>query len=248
MKRIDEDEQAWVAFPQHRWVFNKLEDALKLGYEAGPACVPVQHTGTYIVRPIYNLYGMSVGAKRVFLRKEDADDIQRHKFLPAGYFWCEWFDGTHYSIDYKWIEDGKGGIHSRWEPFCTTIGKCHPDQMWKFTHWETIDNFYHELPSWLDDFYDCGVINIEWKRDRSECDDSSNKIIEIHLRTGNDVVHEGPVGTEMIPHWQNDDFKQIQKYINEGWEYHKNFIDGEIYDADGQISDPRVGYLTRCKS
>ena len=76
MKRIDEDEQAWVAFPQHRWVFNKLEVALKLGYEAGPACVPVQHTGTYIVRPIYNLYGMSVGAKRVFLRKEDADDIQ----------------------------------------------------------------------------------------------------------------------------------------------------------------------------
>ena len=30
-------------------------------------------------------------------------------------------------------------------------------------------------------------------------------------------------------------------------EYHKNMIDEEIYHADGQILDPRVGYLTRCK-
>ena len=54
LKKIDEDEEAWVAFPHHRWVFNKLEVALKLGYAAGPACVPVQHDGMDIVRPIYN--------------------------------------------------------------------------------------------------------------------------------------------------------------------------------------------------
>ena len=36
MSSLDEDYQAWDAYPQHRWVFNKLEVALKLGYKAGP--------------------------------------------------------------------------------------------------------------------------------------------------------------------------------------------------------------------
>ena len=251
LKIIDEDEEAWVAFPHHRWVFNKLDVAFRLGYHAGPACVPVEKDGMYIVRPIYNLYGMSVGAKKQWLRIQDAEDIKRHRFMPAGHFWCEFFEGTHYSIDYRWVEDGKGGIHSHWEPFCTTIGKNHPDQMWKFTHWQTIKNFPHLLPSWLDGFSDCGVINIEWKRNGSPDNHGGsaldNRIIEIHLRTGNDVVHEGPVGTEMVPVWQSDGTQFIKKYEAKGWVYHNNYINGEIYHADGQISDPRVGYLTRCK-
>ena len=44
MSLLDEDFQAWDAYPQHRWVFNKLEVALKLGYRAGPACVPLPKT------------------------------------------------------------------------------------------------------------------------------------------------------------------------------------------------------------
>ena len=84
MKIIDEDEEAWVAFPHHRWVFNKLDVAFRLGYHAGPACVPVEKDGMYIVRPIYNLYGMSVGAKKQWLRIQDAEDIKRHRFMQIG--------------------------------------------------------------------------------------------------------------------------------------------------------------------
>ena len=38
---IDEDYQAWVEYPEHRWVFNKLETSMRFGYDTGPACVPI---------------------------------------------------------------------------------------------------------------------------------------------------------------------------------------------------------------
>ena len=102
---IDEDYQAWELYPQYRWVFNKLEIALKLGYRAGPACTPLPSTLNHykvIIRPIYNLYGMGIGAKVcTFIPEIDNDFIIHHGHIPPGYFWCEYFEGTHYSIDYK---------------------------------------------------------------------------------------------------------------------------------------------------
>ena len=99
--KSEEDFQCWDAYPKYRWLFNKLEVSLKLGYDCGPAGVPITKAGNYIIRPIYNLYGMSVGVRKQWLRIEDADDIQKHKFMPAGYYWCEWFEGNHYSVDYN---------------------------------------------------------------------------------------------------------------------------------------------------
>ena len=46
---VDEDYHAWVEYPEHRWVFNKLEMALRFGYDAGPACVPITKSGKYII-------------------------------------------------------------------------------------------------------------------------------------------------------------------------------------------------------
>lgn len=34
---IKDDCEAWDKFPQHRSIFNKLDLALKLGYNAGPS-------------------------------------------------------------------------------------------------------------------------------------------------------------------------------------------------------------------
>ena len=57
---IDSDQDAWEAYPQHRWVFNKLEVALRQGFHAGPACSRVTFEGKkkVVIRPIYNLFGM----------------------------------------------------------------------------------------------------------------------------------------------------------------------------------------------
>ena len=123
-KILFEDYDAWDAYPQFRWVYNKLELALKMGYKAGPACVPPRNTGMFCVRPIYNLYGMGIGAHKVYLRSsEDASAINKHEFIPPGYFWCQWFQGDHYSIDYEWVTGGKGGIHDHWQPISTLKGQ-----------------------------------------------------------------------------------------------------------------------------
>ena len=83
MLSLDEDYQAWEEYPQHRWVFNKLEVALKLGYKAGPACVPLPKTSNTlfkaIIRPIYNLYGMGISAKvKTFRPMIDNEFIINH--------------------------------------------------------------------------------------------------------------------------------------------------------------------------
>ena len=230
MKRIDEDFEAWEAYPKHRWVFNKLELSQKLGYECGPACVPIEHSGMYMVRPIYNLYGMSVSAKFVYLSREDKHDMEDHKFIPPGHFWCEQFEGDHYSIDYRYVYDGKGGIHSHWEPFNTIVGE--KDAL-KFTKWTKVANKYIDLPSWIEVFQDCGFINIEF---------IGNKIIEIHLRTGNDIVEDDPIDTVIIPVWKDTPSKLIEEYIVMDYTQHENW-DGSIYDASGYIENPRLGYL-----
>ena len=107
---VDEDYHAWVEYPDHRWVFNKLEMALRFGYDAGPACVPITKSGRYIVRPIYNLYGMGIGATIKDLDLDlHADDMMHHKHVPPGYFWCEYLEGNHYSATYS--KEDKGFYH-----------------------------------------------------------------------------------------------------------------------------------------
>ena len=218
---IDEDYEAWEQFPHHRWVFNKLEVAMKLKYRCGPACVPVRFDGNYIVRPIYNLYGMCVSAYPAYLRAANHKEMENHAYIQPGHFWCEWFDGEHYSIDYKWADEGRGGIHSHWAPMCTTIAT--KDGL-KFTQWEKIDNIYKKLPNWIYLFEDVGWLNIEFIGD---------KLVEIHLRSGNDIVHEDPIGTRMIPHWENDDLDYIDNLEEEGWTYYRNYGGDGPYDASG---------------
>ena len=116
--KSEEDYQCWDAYPQYRWLFNKLEVSLKLGYDCGPAGVPITKAGNYIIRPIYNLYGMGIGAHKKYLDPDKhGDDMIHHKHIPPGYFWCEWIDGTHHSVDFM-KQDGK------WVPFSSMIG-CH---------------------------------------------------------------------------------------------------------------------------
>ena len=194
--KLDEDFECWEEYPQHRWVFNKLDVAMKLGYQCGPACVPVQQNGNYIVRPIYNLYGMSVSAEQKYLRVEDAHQMHNHKHIPPGHFWCEWFDGDHYSIDYAWHNNVL-------EPTTTTVGT---KEGLKFTQWTKIANEHKQLPEWFD------------------------------------IVHDDPVGTKMIPHWQDSDPDFINM-LKERWTYHNNYCDDDPYDASGYIDNPRLGYL-----
>ena len=179
---IDEDYQAWDKYPKYRWVFNKLDIALRLGYQAGPACVPLPAIQSYfkaVVRPIYNLYGMGIGARVfTFTPEIDNDFIVNHGCIPPGYFWCEYFKGIHYSIDYRSTTSPAGSLF-RWEPFHAMMGKNTEKDLTRFNSWTSIEPPKMLLPDFINKIMDVDHLNIE-------CID--DKIIEIHLRTGNDIL------------------------------------------------------------
>ena len=223
---IEEDYEAWEAYPQYRWLFNKLELSSKLKYDCGPACVPIKKANNYIIRPIYNLYGMGIGAHKKFLDpKIHGEEMIHHKHIPPGYFWCEWFDGTHYSLDF--IREG-----NRWTPFSSMIGIHDTEKsLSRFVEWKVVTpSFFRiNLPEWIEDIETEKYLNIETK---------GQKILEIHLRSGNDIAWNYSVGTKIIPVWKGFDYKEYEHlpFIEN---FHK---DSFIYEADGNLSDIRLGY------
>ena len=236
---IDEDFQAWEKYPEYRWIFNKLDLALKLGYQAGPACVPfppVQSHYKAIVRPIYNLYGMGIGAKVCsFIPEIDNDFIIHHGCIPPGYFWCEYFKGNHYSIDYKATSQPKGSAW-KWNPFHTMIGENSEKNLTKFKSWTSIKSPQIQLPQFINKITGVDYLNIEFIGD---------KIIEVHLRTGNDVLHNKKIGTIAIPIWNDKKYK-IKKLEKQGYKFQNNFHPESFkYEADGHLSNIRIGYMIK---
>ena len=236
---IDDDYQAWEIYPKYRWIFNKLELALTLGYQAGPACVPLpslQNQFKAIIRPIYNLYGMGIGAKvYTFIPEIDNDFIIHHGSIPPGYFWCEYFEGTHYSIDYKNTNAPKGSAFM-WESFNTMIGEHSEQNLTKFTKWTHVECPKIELPNFLYNLTDVNFLNVEF---------IDNKIIEIHLRTGNDIFHNKILGTVAIPIWKNEVYK-VHELRKDGYEFKTNLYPESFkYDADGHLNDIRIGYMIK---
>ena len=75
------------------WALDKLILSKKLGYNCGPAGIEVPKEGDYIVRPVLNVFGLGMGAKKMHLKKDTSH-------LPIGTFWCEWFEGRHFTVDY----------------------------------------------------------------------------------------------------------------------------------------------------
>lgn len=170
---ISSDRDAWNEFPQHRNWFNKLELSLKLGYQCGPCGVAPDVSGDYVIRPIYNLEGMGVGARKARI---DAGDSRQ---VPPGHFWCEWFTGPQHSVTYRW--DGDWTAVSSWQ------GVNDPSDLSRFHCWVRSD-WNTCLPPMFDVLSDCGRINVEFV---------GTHIIEVHLR----VSPDPDWGDVLVPVW-----------------------------------------------
>lgn len=179
-----------------------------LGYRCGPCGVPIPKTGKYCVRPIYNLDGMSRGAYIKILKKGD-------KSTPPGYFWCEFFDGEHYSVDYS--NDKK---NKQWKQILTVIGKKH--NLYKFWLWKKINKQFI-LPYVQNTWFDLvDTINVEYIGD---------KIIEIHLRGNPDFY--GHNYSELTVVWKSDKKRKLDK----SWTFIKSEEDLGF--------DKRIGFYGR---
>jgi hypothetical protein len=103
----------------------------------------------------------------------------------------------------------------------------------KFIEWEVTEPEI-TLPDWLHDITTEKYLNVETR---------GGKIIEVHLRSGNDMLWDHDVGTKVIPVWKGVDYKEY-KHLP----FIKNFHPEEYkYEADGNLSDIRLGYYVNKK-
>jgi hypothetical protein len=167
--------------PNNMWVLDKLILSKKLGYVCGPTGIDVPSPGWYIVRPCVNAMGLGLGAERVWL-----DCLTTH--LPLGYFWCEWFEGRHLSVDYHY------GL-----PKLCVEGFKQEDTFTRWDRWIQTDDFVH-FPQVLDEFISTPWIN---------CEFIGGKLIEVHFRHNMDF--EGNI-EEFIPVWEGQDTTPPEGY------------------------------------
>jgi hypothetical protein len=205
------DCDVWQNYPNYRKWFNKLYVAQLLRYHSGPCGVAPERDGWYIVRPIYNLSGMSLGAEKKFIKSNDISQV------PPGYFWCEWFDGTHYSATYTFEHE----TNPYWKMKSCWIGE---KEGLTFTKWKRSESApivpreLNPLSSFL--------INVEFIGD---------KVVEVHLRDTPDPDYD-----EMIPIWEDDPVSLVDSYEKMGY----NFISS--YDnADSFLKPARLGFMVK---
>lgn len=183
--------------PNHLWALDKLIISRKLKYICGPTGIEVPKPGYYIVRPCVNAMGLGLGAEKMFI--EDSTD-----HLPLGYFWCEWFEGRHLSIDYH-----KGKVS------LVVEGYKSEDTFTKWSKWEEIDDYEAmmysvEFPELLKEFKD-----FEWVN----CEFIGNKLIEVHFRKNEDFQWENTVFIPVFDKNQkppSDEYRYVSYPENNG--------------------------------
>ena len=210
------DQEAWEKYPTLHLFHNKLWVADKLGYKCGPVGIPIPEDGKYIVRPTYNVNGMGAGAKVGMFKKGDIH------VGPLGYFWCEFFEGNQYSIDYIW-NDNIG----HWLPSACYVGTKLESNLTRFTSWKK-ENKKINAPAI------CSIIAYEGIR-KINVEFIENKAVEIHLRQSPDPGHK-----ELIPIWQDTPIMEVDNLYKEGYTY------VESYDnANGFITVARLGFMVK---
>ena len=190
--------------PQHLWIYNKLFLSQRLGYTCGPAGLEVPKPGFYIVRPCMNFMGMGRYARIEHIEKDT-------EHLHPGEFWCEVFEGDHYSVDYEYYED-RTGSYPQWMQEHSVdyhvkrqrlIVKGYKDEnnLYRFTKWEKIDK---EIP-YPKILTTIGLYRYGW----INCEFIGDKLIEVHFRRNPDFRYGNSVA---IPVWNDQEVENMENY------------------------------------
>lgn len=190
------DIDIWNEYHQYRLFHNKLWINEQAGNVCGPRGIDVPAPGYYCVRPVYNLCGMGTGASKVWLDKDTEG-------ISLGFFWAEWLEGRHLSIDYV------NGIPNR----CVEGIRNSEDPLYKFRKWVKTSD-YLELPAFLQHI-SIPCINVEY---------IGNKLIEVHLRGNPDPDYD-----ELIVVWKSDGNNLNYNFIESIEEFGEDTRLGFIY-------------------
>jgi hypothetical protein len=158
-----EDADAWLWYPDHRWVYDKVAIALSQGLDAGPHGVPPPRFPVFS-KPTVNLKGMGI-ASRILSSPADYEAN-----LTPGHMWMALLEGRHVSSDVAVVE---GKPH--WWRHVTG----EPGREGTFEHWTVHaardPGIEHYCGTWISRHLQgyTGIVNIET---------IGGRIIEIHLR------------------------------------------------------------------
>ncbi len=167
--------------PSDLWVYNKLFLSRVLGYKCGPAGTTVPKPDFYIVRPSFNLFGMSRFARKEWIER-GTDDMHPSEF------WCEIFEGEHLSVDYQNQEQNLVILGTKNENV--------PIHQW--SKWEKVDRTV-EFPDVLK--------NLNKKYEWINCEFIGGYLIEVQFRRNPNFRYNNSVA---IPVWNEnsvDDYK-----------------------------------------
>lgn len=190
-----DDQHAYEAYKHHRQWFDKLWFSESIGYHCGPSGIPPNRNGFYVVRPVMNLSGMSIGARKQFIYENDNTQVE------PGYFWCEWFEGIQYSVTYT-------KETNRWIQQSCFRAERDTNQLYKFKKWSRYGHTIFGLPEQFDQLLDLETINVEF---------IDKKPIEVHLRKSPD-----PDCDEFIPIWAGEEHL-VDKYTKMGYSYTESY-------------------------
>jgi hypothetical protein len=92
-----DDPEAWLWYPRHRWVFDKLAVALSQGFIAGPHGL-MPPSFPVFSKPIMNFRGMGIGSRVI------TDAAAYAAGYAAGHMWMPLLDGSHVSTDLALVD------------------------------------------------------------------------------------------------------------------------------------------------
>lgn len=170
--------------PSDLWVYNKLFLSRVLGYTCGPAGTTVPKPDFYIVRPSFNLFGMSRFARREWIENQT-------DYIHPSEFWCEIFEGEHLSVDYH---------HQQQQDLVILGTKNNDDPIHQWQKWEKI-NKKVEFPNVLKNLNK----NYEW----INCEFIGGNIIEVQFRRNPNFRYGNSVA---IPVWGEKIKKNYEGY------------------------------------
>jgi len=158
-----EDCDAWLWYPKHRWVYDKIAIAQSQGLDAAPHGVAPSRFPVFS-KPITNLRGMGTASRPL----HSASDYAEH--LTPGHMWMTHLEGRHVSSDIVIVAG-----EPRWWRHATGV----PGSEGTFDYWtvqaapdEAIEDYGD---AWIRKYLGgyTGILNIET---------IAGRIIEAHLR------------------------------------------------------------------
>ncbi len=169
--------------PSDLWVYNKLFLSRILGYTCGPAGTTVPKSDFYIVRPSFNLFGMSRFARKEWIKKRTDD-------MHPSEFWCEIFEGEHLSVDY----------HNQKQDLVILGTKNENDPIHQWSEWKKVSKMV-DFPDILKNLNK----NYEW----INCEFIGEHLIEVQFRRNPNFRYENTIA---IPVWDKKMEKNYEGY------------------------------------